>query len=268
MGFLYHLAYYAQHTYLYIGLRIRYDEEKDSAIRIVGLYTFTSTLVGLFFGVIISITRDLRWYLRFGAIFYLVSFVVQYTRPSGVDNISHLAVTSSQLLLGIAGGLFPFPAMAFVQGARDHTQLSTLIGAYMTACRIGGGIGQLLAGAIWTNALRPRLHEYLGQMMTDFQIEMVYANPGDVDAPSGSPLRMAIVGAFVESHRYLCAVGIVASTLLIILAFLIRDASLEVPQDDEGTELGSLSPESTQHKAALETATPRPLRPSRFPILM
>ncbi|KAL1609919.1 ferrioxamine B transporter [Paraconiothyrium brasiliense] len=219
MGFLYHLAYYVQHTYLYIGLRIRYDDEKDSAIRIVGLYTFTSTLVGLFIGVIISITRDLRWYLRFGAMFYLLSFVVQYIRPSGLDNISHLAVTSSQILLGIAGGLFPFPAMAFVQGARDHTQLATLIGAYMTACRVGGGIGQLLAGAIWTNALRPRLHEYLDPMMTDFQIDMVYANPGDEAYPIALfDLRVALFHLYYSGSKPR-VVPIVQGQLVVTIQF-------------------------------------------------
>jgi SIT family siderophore-iron:H+ symporter-like MFS transporter len=268
MGFLYHLAYYVQYTYLYIGLGIRYAIDDENSTRIVGLYTFTSTFVGLFIGVIISITRDLRWYLRFGAMFYLASFVIQYTRPSGKDNVSHLAVTCSQVLLGIAGGLFPFPAMAFVQGARDHTQLSTLIGAYMTACRVGSGIGQSLAGAIWTNALRPRLYKRLEGL--DVNIEILYAIPTAHEElyPWDSILRRPIVDAFVDSHRYLCAVGIIASTLLIILAFLIQDASLEVPQADEEVELGPRSEGNVEPKEAMETRQPLPLRPSRHPIIM
>lgn len=269
MGFLYHMAYYVQSTYLLIGLGIRYNNDEDSSARIVGLYTFTSTLVGLFIGVIISITRDLRWYLRFGAIFYLASFVLQYARPSGADNISQLAATCSQVLLGIAGGLFPFPAMAFVQGARDHTQLSTLLGAYMTACRVGSGVGQSLAGAIWTNALLPRLYGSLERIITENEIDMLYAMPTAHEElyPWDSPPRALMVEAFVESHRYLCAIGIIASTLLIILAFLVRDASLDALQEDEEIELKP-RPDDTQLKEASETATPRPLHPSRHPILM
>ncbi|KAF2445044.1 MFS general substrate transporter [Karstenula rhodostoma CBS 690.94] len=270
MGFLYHLAYYVQSTYLLIGLGIRYNNDEDSSARIVGLYTFTSTLVGLFIGVIISITRDLRWYLRFGAIIYLASFVIQYTRPSGADNVSQLAVTCSQVLLGIAGGLFPFPAMAFVQGARDHTQLSTLLGAYMTACRVGSGVGQSLAGAIWTNALLPRLHKSLDQLLLDDDIDMLYAMPTSHEQlyPWSSPPRKPMVEAFVESHRYLCLIGIIASTLLIILAFLVRDASLEGLQEHEDIELQPRPAEDVQLKEASETTTPRPLRPSRHPIIM
>lgn len=146
MGFLYHLAFYVQQTYLYIGLIVRYGESKDAAARTIGLYAFTSTLFGLLMGVVISIQRDVRWYLRCGAILYLSSFIIQLVRPSGADNVNRLAVTCSQIILGVAGGLFPLPAMAFVQAAREHAQLATLIGAYMTACRMGGGIGQALVG--------------------------------------------------------------------------------------------------------------------------
>ncbi|KAK7180298.1 siderophore iron transporter 1 [Paraphaeosphaeria sporulosa] len=269
MGFLYHMAYYVQSTYLLIGLGIRYNNNDDNSAHIVGLYTFTSTLVGLFIGVIISITRDLRWYLRFGAIFYLASFVLQYTRASGADNVSQLAVTCSQVLLGIAGGLFPFPAMAFVQGARDHAQLSTLLGAYMTACRVGSGVGQSLAGAIWTNALLPKLHQSLEWIVTENEIDMMYAMPTAHEDlyPWGSPPRVPMVEAFVQSHRYLCAIGIIASMLLIILAFLVRDASLDPLPEDEGIDLKPRQ-EDVQLKQASETIIPRSLRPSRHPIIM
>ena len=97
-------------------------------------------------GVIISINRDVRWYLRFGATFFLASFVLQLIYTDGKDTRSRLAATCSQILLGVAGGMFPFPALAFVQAAREHAQLSTLIGSYMTACRLGGGMGQSVVG--------------------------------------------------------------------------------------------------------------------------
>lgn len=112
----------------------------------LGLYAFTSTLFGLFMGIIISINQDVRWYLRIGAMLFLSSFILQMIKPAGIDNAARLSIICSQLLLGIAGGLFPFPAMGFVQAGREHAQLSTLIGIYMTACRVGGGVGQALVG--------------------------------------------------------------------------------------------------------------------------
>lgn len=269
MGVLYHMAYYVQSTYLLIGLGVRYDNNEDDSARIVGLYTFASTLVGLIIGVIISITGDLRWFLRVGAIFYLASFVLQYTRASGTDNVSELAVTCSQVILGIAGGLFPFPAMAFIQGAREHAQLSTLLGAYMTACRVGSGIGQTLAGAIWTNTLHPRLHERLDPLLTEEEIETLYDSPSIVQNlyPWGSPSRELLVAVFVESHRYLCAIGIMASTLLIVLAFMVRDASLDALSEGDDIDLKPL-PKDIRLKAASQITTPPPLRPSRHPIIM
>lgn len=268
MGFLYHLAYYAQHTYLYIGLIVRHGESADAAVRIVGLYTFTSTLVGLCMGIIISITRDLRWYLRFGAIFYLASFVLQYTRPSGADNIGHITVTCSQILLGIAGGLFPFPAMAFIQGARDHTQLSTLIGAYLTACRVGGGVGQSLAGAIWTNALKPRLHEVLDSEISKPGVDLAYNIPTMISDMYAwdTPVRMVFVKVYAQSHRYLCAVGIIASALLIILAFMIRDASLEGPPENGRAEPLPRSGDETELRESSKKGLTLPS--SRLPIFM
>ncbi|KAJ4305355.1 ferrioxamine B transporter [Kalmusia sp. IMI 367209] len=274
MGFLYHLAYYVQHTYLYIGLLVRYDESANAAARITGLYTFTSTFVGIFMGIIISITGDLRWFIRWAAILYLISFTIQIVHPGGNGNGAQFAVSCSQILLGIAGGLFPFPAMAFIQAARKHAHLATLIGAYMTACRMGGGIGQALAGAVWTNVLKISLHKALLGMISESEIGMAYAVPTQfiIYYPWGTRARTTAVDAYIESHRYLCAVGIIASTLLVVLAFLIQDASLEGPQNNESTvdiELQSPSGGDVELKEmSRPKRTPAPLQRSRLPVIM
>ncbi|KAF1974800.1 MFS general substrate transporter [Bimuria novae-zelandiae CBS 107.79] len=273
MGFLYHLAYYAQHTYLIVGLLVRHDESMRAAQRTVGLYPFISTLFGVFLGAIISVTQDVKWFLRIGAILFLTSFILQMIRPAGLDNGNRLAVAGAQVLLGIGGGLFPLPAMALVQAGREHAQLSTLIGAYMTACHLGGGIGASIAGTIWTNVLKVSLHKinhpHGGGKQENFVSvgDHVFQVPQMVTFrwPWDTNPRMLIVGIYVQTHRYLCLVGIIASTLLIIVAFMVRDGLLKGPQKDEQTE--DLELQEGVEATEPSLPPPRPLRPSRLPIL-
>ncbi|KAF1972294.1 hypothetical protein BU23DRAFT_569287 [Bimuria novae-zelandiae CBS 107.79] len=54
--------------------------------------------------------------------------------------------------------------------------------------------------------------------------------------PMARYARTLIVCVHVQTHRYLCLVGIIASMLLIIVAFMVRDGSLKGPQKDEQSE--------------------------------
>lgn len=80
-------------------------------------------------------------------------------------------------------------------------------------------------------------------------------------------MRDRIVKIFVESHRCVCAIGIIASSLLIILAFLIKEAPLEGPKNDESTELGDSAGGIELKEVVGTPVTPSPLHRSRHPIL-
>lgn len=266
MGFSYHLAYYVQHTYLYFNLIMSYDESIETAGRITGLYTFTSTLIGVFIAIIVSMTRDLRWYLRWASMLSTAAFVIQISHPAGIDNGSRLAPVASQIVLGVAGGLFPLPAMALIQAAKKPAHLATLIGAYMTACRIGGGIGQALAGAIWINGLRPRLQRHISD---GHLLEKAYGNPSEYVAlhPWGTKGRSLVVVAYSDMSRYFSSIGIMFCVVLMVLSFTMKETSLvDVERHAQVFRTPSL-PQGRRRRSRL-TENQIELQYSRLPVIM
>ena len=124
-----------------------------------------------------------------------------------------------------------------------------------------------MAGAIWINVLASRLHRELDPIVgEEFPANYVFLMPQFINKlyPWDTPLRVRVVSIYVQTHRYICTTGIIASVLLMVLAFLIKDASLEGPQEDEGTGSNSGDIELKEGVRVEPVAT---LRPSRLPIL-
>jgi SIT family siderophore-iron:H+ symporter-like MFS transporter len=48
------------------------------------------------------------------------------------------------LVLGIAGGLFPYPVQALVQAASKHEHVAMITALYLTTYQIGSAIGSKL----------------------------------------------------------------------------------------------------------------------------
>lgn len=83
--------------------------------------------------------------------------------------------------------------------------------------------------------------------------------------PWDTPLRQVLVDIHVEVHRYVCATGIIASALLVILAFYIKEASFNGRGRDESPGTCSTTKDDVELQEGMRSTTR--LRPSRHPIL-
>ncbi|KAJ5400288.1 hypothetical protein N7465_010777 [Penicillium sp. CMV-2018d] len=218
-------AWYLQGDFLYTVLYVSFDESILSATRITSLYSFVSVITGVILGFIVMKVRQLKPFIVAGTLLFMVAFGILIYFRGGVANSSHSGVIGAQVLLGIAGGMFPYPAQASIQVASKHENLAVITGLYLAAYNVGSALGNTISGAIWNQVLPSELNYRLGN---ETLAAYVYAQPLVFAAanPVGTPDRDNVILAYQKTQRLLCITGICLTVPLIAFALVIRNPTL------------------------------------------
>ncbi|EEP77330.1 hypothetical protein UREG_02179 [Uncinocarpus reesii 1704] len=218
-------AWYMQGDFLYTVLIVAFNESIKSATRITSLYSFTSVITGCIAGLIVYRVRRLKPFIVAGTLLFMVAFGLLIHYRGGVGPSSHSGIIGAQVLLGIAGGLFPYPAQASIQAATKHEHVAVITGLYLACYNIGSALGNSISGALWNQVLPKTLEARLGNATKAAE---VYANPltWAPKNPVGTPDRDAVILAYQHVQRLLCITGICLSVLLIAFALVLRDPVL------------------------------------------
>ncbi|KAJ5103017.1 Major facilitator superfamily domain general substrate transporter [Penicillium argentinense] len=222
-------AWYLQGDFLYTVLYVSFDESVLSATRIASLYSFTSVIAGVALGFIVMKIRQLKPFIVSGTVLFLVAFGILIYYRGGASGSSHSGVIGGQVLLGLAGGLFAYPAQASIQVALSHEHLAVVTSIYLASYSIGSAIGNTISGAIWNQVLPAELGHQLGNETLAAQ---VYADPFTFAAanPVGTPDRDSVIVAYQKTQRLLCITGICLTVPLIAFALCIRNPKLTKEQ--------------------------------------
>ncbi|CAG8889744.1 unnamed protein product [Penicillium egyptiacum] len=222
-------AWYLQGDFLYTVLYVSFGESNLSATRITQLYSFVSVITGVILGLIVMKVRQLKPFIVAGTLLFMVAFGILIYFRGGVANSSHSGVIGAQVLLGIAGGMFPYPAQASIQVASKHEHLAVITGLYLAAYNVGSALGNTISGAIWNQVLPSELNYRLGN---ETLAAYVYAKPLEFAAanPVGTPDRDNVILAYQKTQRLLCITGICLTVPLIAFALVIRNPTLTKEQ--------------------------------------
>ncbi|KAL1955479.1 hypothetical protein VTO42DRAFT_8505 [Malbranchea cinnamomea] len=231
-------AWYLQGNYLYTVLIVSFDESEKSATRISSLYSFTSVITGCIVGFLVLKIRRLKAFIVFGTILFLVAFGLLIHFRGGITSSSHSGIIGAQILLGIAGGLFPYPAQASIQAATKHEHVAVITGLYLATYNIGTALGNTISGALWSQLLPGILEEQIGDSSA---VSSIYSQPFIFaqENPVGTPVRDAAIVAYQRIQRYLCITGICLSVLLIAFSLVLRDPKLGKEQSLPDAEKNS-----------------------------
>ncbi|OGE47335.1 hypothetical protein PENARI_c049G09999 [Penicillium arizonense] len=222
-------AWHVQGDFLYTVLYVSFDESILSATRITSLYSFVSVITGVILGFIVMRVRQLKPFIVAGTLLFMVAFGILIYYRGSASSSSHSGVIGAQVLLGIAGGMFPYPAQASIQVASMHEHLAVITGLYLAAYNIGSALGNTISGAIWNQVLPGELIRRLGN---GTQAAYVYAKPlvFAAETPVGTPDRDNVILAYQHTQRLLCITGICLTVPLIAFALVIRNPTLTKEQ--------------------------------------
>ncbi|BCS28624.1 putative siderochrome-iron transporter Sit1 [Aspergillus puulaauensis] len=218
-------AWALQGNYLYTVLVVSFNESVLSATRISSLYSFASVIAGCILGAIVMKVRRLKAFIVAGTCLFTVAFGILYHFRGGDSGSSHSGIIAGEIILGIAGGMFPYPAQASIQTATKHEHLAIVTALFLSSYNIGSALGSSIAGAIWSQTLVPELTKTLGNATLAAE---VYADPFTFAEanPVGTPDRDAVVLGYMHTQRILCIAGICLTVPLIAFSLCIRDPKL------------------------------------------
>ncbi|KAJ3499683.1 hypothetical protein NLG97_g129 [Lecanicillium saksenae] len=220
-------AWTMQGDYLFTVLRVAFDFSVVAATRITSLYSFVSVITGVLLGLVVYKVRRLKIFIVTGTCLFMVAFGILIHYRGSADGASRAGLIGAQVLLGVAGGMFPYPAQASVQVNLKHEHVAVMTGVYLATYSIGSALGNTVSGALWTQLLPSALESHLAQINSTLATE-AYGSPLTVIElyPIGTPERDAMVHAYQYIQRLLTITGICLSVPLIMFALLTRNPQL------------------------------------------
>jgi SIT family siderophore-iron:H+ symporter-like MFS transporter len=226
IAILLNFAWTMQGDYLYTVLVVAFDFSVSDATRISSLYSFSSTIVGPLLGLLVYKIRRLKYMIVAGTCLFLVAFglLIRFRGSTG-DQDGKVGVIAAQVLLGVAGGMFPYPTQASLQVQLPHEHMAVMTGLYLAVYNVGSALGNAVSGAVWTQTLPAALAANLDDPEL---VSSAYGDPLSVvpQYPMSTPERMAIVEAYRSTQRLLTITGICLCVPMIAFAMALRNPRL------------------------------------------
>jgi SIT family siderophore-iron:H+ symporter-like MFS transporter len=226
-------AWTMQGDYLYTVLQVSFNFSIKAATRVQSLYSFASVITGTILGLIVYKVRRFKVFIVSGTCLFLVAFglLIRYRGDPSDSNQS--GVIGAQILLGIAGGMFPYPAQASLQAYVTHERLAVMTGLYLALYQVGSALGNAVSGAIWTQVLPSRLASSFSGFGNETLAVYTYSQPlsAILDFPVGSGERDAMIDAYKHVQRLLTITGICLCIPLIAFSLCLRNPKLTDQQN-------------------------------------
>ncbi|TPX12906.1 uncharacterized protein E0L32_006786 [Thyridium curvatum] len=220
-------SWYTQADFLYTVLLVAFDFSIDAATRVASVYAFCAVVGGVSLGLIIMRVRRLKPFILGGISLWLAAYGMLYHYRGSTDGSSRSGVIAGQVLLGLAGGFFPYPNLAIAQAVSKHEDVGIITSLMLTMNNVGMALGGCVSGAIWTQTLYDQLQADLAPNST--LAASVYASPLYVvpNYPVGTVERTAII----HSYRYIQRLLAITGMCLVVpmLAFALCLPNLKLP---------------------------------------
>jgi SIT family siderophore-iron:H+ symporter-like MFS transporter len=225
---------------------------------IQNIYSFVSVITGVVVGVIVRYVRRLKYFAVAGTLLFVLAFGLLYRYRGGTETHQLAGLVGAEVVLGVAGGLFPYPTQALIQAAVQHERTAIVTALYLASYSIGSALGNTIAGGIWINTLPNHILDRFNEIgIADAQelATLVYGDPikfidENPRGAVGQPERIALMTAYGEVQRYLTITGLCLSALLVIASLCLKNPRLgdqQSFQDAEGFEVSSVDSREIKH---------------------
>ncbi|KAK4069416.1 hypothetical protein Trihar35433_5995 [Trichoderma harzianum] len=220
-------AWTMQGDFLYTVLVVAFNFSITTATRVTSLYSFVSVIIGAILGLVVYKVRRLKIFVVAGTCLFMVAFGLLIRYRGSTTGSSRVGVIAAQVVLGLAGGMFPYTAQASIQVGLKHEHLAVMTGLYLAVYNIGSALGNTVSGALWTQLLPKALETRLANINSTLAVE-AYGNPlvAILPYPPGTPERDAIVDSYQYIQRLLAITGICICVPLIAFSLAIRNPRL------------------------------------------
>ncbi|KAK4155605.1 major facilitator superfamily domain-containing protein [Chaetomidium leptoderma] len=228
---------------------------------------FFSVLTGCILGFVVYKVRRLKMFIVAGTCLFMVAFGLLIRYRGDADTSSRAGVIGAQVVLGIAGGMFPYPAQASLQAVLKHENLAVMTGLYLATYNLGSAFGGAVSGAIWTQVLPGQITTRLAGFGNATMTALAYENPfGFAEEYKVDTLeRQALIDSYKHAQRLLTITGICLCVPLICFAAVLRNPKL----NDEQTLAEDAPPSQAAAAAATDDVGVKKMETaSRLPVVV
>ncbi|KAK7421268.1 ferrioxamine B transporter [Neonectria magnoliae] len=231
IAILLNFAWTMQGDFLYTVLVVAFNFSITAATRITSLYSFASVITGTLLGLVVYKIRRIKMFIVAGTVLFLVAFGLLIRYRGDPSSAGRSGVIGAQIVLGIAGGMFPYPAQASLQAYVKHEHVAVMTGLYLATYNVGSALGNAVSGSIWSQVLPSTLSKNLAGINDTLAI-FTYGNPFEAAAlyPMGTEERAAIVDSYQHVQRLLTITGICLCIPLIGFSLCFRNPKLNDKQ--------------------------------------
>jgi len=205
------------------------------------IYSFTSVVIGFSLGLVVRHVRRLKMFIVAGGAMILLAYGLLVRYRGGNSTSDFAGLVAAETILGIAGGLLPYPTQALVQSAVKHERTAIVTAVFFTFYSIGSALGNTIAAGIWMNTMPRHLMDNFAALVPGNASTLAtyaFADPFTFVAeyPVGTPERLAIDRSYHEVQRLLCITGLCLAVVMFFLTFGLRDVTLTDEQSFEHAE--------------------------------
>lgn len=225
IGLLDFAGFYISWTYLSAFVQVVKDWNQASTAYFASSQNVTATVFGLVAGWALVYLRRFKILLALGIVVRLVG-VALMVRYRGVEHSTTMLVVC-QIVQGIGGGTVGLTMQVAAQVAVSRSKVALVTALELLTTEVGAASGAALAGALFSTALPPLLHQRVPGVSDDERRTLAGSLAAVHRYAMDTPERQGIAAAWSGVMRLLCIVAFLVQVPALAFALLVPDASLQ-----------------------------------------
>ncbi|KAG5950414.1 hypothetical protein E4U53_005115 [Claviceps sorghi] len=221
----YQVSYYCWASYFTSYLQVVYDLSISTAGYIASIFDVVNGVNLFLVGFLIRRSGRYKWVLVGAVPLYLLGqgLLIYFRQPSFPVGYTVMC----QIFMALAGGAMILGQQVSVMSVCRHNDVAAVLAMLNLFGNLGGGLGNSISGAIWTNTLPEKLQQLLpasvaadwSTIYDSLDVQLSYA--------VGSDERTAIIASYAATQRLMLITGTCVMVLGLACVFIMRDINVK-----------------------------------------
>ncbi|KAG5986153.1 hypothetical protein E4U43_005639 [Claviceps pusilla] len=221
----YQISYYCWASYFTSYLQVVYDISISSAGYIASIFDVVNGVNLFLVGFLIRWSGRFKWILVAGVPLYMLgqALLIYFRQPSFPVGYTVMC----QVFMALAGGAMILGQQVSVMSVCRHNDVAAVLAMLNLFGNLGGGIGNSISGAIWTNTLPQKLQQLLPAAAAADWSAIYDSLDVQLSYPVGSDERAAIIASYAGTQRLMLITGTCVMVLGMLCVFVMRDVNVK-----------------------------------------
>ncbi|KAG6047824.1 hypothetical protein E4U39_008004 [Claviceps sp. Clav50 group G5] len=231
----YQISYYCWNSYFTSYLQVVYDVSISNAGYIASIFDVVNGLNLFLVGFLIRRTGHFKWILIAAVPLYILgqALLIYFRQPTFPIGYTIMC----QIFMALAGGAMILGQQVSVMSVCEHNDVAAVLAMLNLFGNLGGGLGNSISGAIWTNTLPQKLQKLLPESVAGDWSTIYDSLDVQLSYPMGSDERIAIIASYAGTQRLMLIAGTCVMVLGVICVFVIKDVNVKKVHQVKGMVL-------------------------------